>query len=125
VQDCAKVLHTHRSGNPAPALRAFVPHVQEVVVAGGRNVASSLPGCAIQSRPNLLFGLRQFSQRHLQRGACLQAIEVPENRGDDQLVLSIPALRHFRLHQFRKLGFIKYNGSIEIYTSLLSVVLHD
>lgn len=32
---------------------------------------------------------------------------------------------NFFLNKFRKLGFIKYNGSIQINTSLLSVVLHD
>jgi len=31
---------------------------------------------------------------------------------------------HF-MNKFRKLGFIKYNGSIEVHSSLLSVVLHD
>src|SRR2546422_9910941 len=29
------------------------------------------------------------------------------------------------MNKFRKLGFIKYNGGIEINTSLLSIVLHD
>ena len=29
------------------------------------------------------------------------------------------------MNKFRKLGFIKYNGGIQIHTSLLSVVLHD
>jgi CRP-like cAMP-binding protein len=29
------------------------------------------------------------------------------------------------MNKFRKLGFIKYNGGIEVNTSLLSVVLHD
>jgi CRP-like cAMP-binding protein len=29
------------------------------------------------------------------------------------------------MNKFRKLGFIRYNGEIEINTSLLSVVLHD
>jgi len=32
---------------------------------------------------------------------------------------------NFFMNKFRKLGFIKYNGEIEINTSLLSVVLHD
>jgi CRP/FNR family transcriptional regulator, cyclic AMP receptor protein len=31
----------------------------------------------------------------------------------------------FFMNKFRKLGFIKYNGSIEVNSSLLSVVLHD
>jgi CRP-like cAMP-binding protein len=29
------------------------------------------------------------------------------------------------MNKFRKLGFIRYNGKIEVNTSLLSVVLHD
>jgi len=29
------------------------------------------------------------------------------------------------MNKFRKLGFIKYNGKIQVNTSLLSVVLHD
>jgi hypothetical protein len=29
------------------------------------------------------------------------------------------------MNKFRKLGFIKYNGEIQIDNSLLSVVLHD
>ena len=32
---------------------------------------------------------------------------------------------NFFMNKFRKLGFIKYNGSIEINTSLLSVVLYE
>jgi CRP/FNR family cyclic AMP-dependent transcriptional regulator len=29
------------------------------------------------------------------------------------------------MNKFRKLGFIDYNGSIEVHSSLLNVVLHD
>ena len=32
---------------------------------------------------------------------------------------------NFFMNKFRKLGFIKYNGGVEINTSLLSVVLHE
>jgi CRP/FNR family cyclic AMP-dependent transcriptional regulator len=32
---------------------------------------------------------------------------------------------NFFMNKFRKLGFIEYNGSLTINTSLLSVVLHD
>lgn len=32
---------------------------------------------------------------------------------------------NFFMNKFRKLGFIKYNGTLQINTSLLSVVLHD
>jgi CRP/FNR family cyclic AMP-dependent transcriptional regulator len=31
---------------------------------------------------------------------------------------------HF-MNKFRELGFIDYNGSIKVHSSLLSVVLHD
>jgi len=31
----------------------------------------------------------------------------------------------FFMNKFRKLGFIKYNGTIEVHSSLLNVVLHD
>jgi len=32
---------------------------------------------------------------------------------------------NFFMNKFRKLGFIKYNGGVEINSSLLSIVLHD
>jgi CRP-like cAMP-binding protein len=31
----------------------------------------------------------------------------------------------FFMNRFRKLGFIKYNGELEIHSSLLNIVLHD
>ena len=31
----------------------------------------------------------------------------------------------FFMNQFRKLGFIQYNGKLEVHNSLLNVVLHD
>ena len=31
----------------------------------------------------------------------------------------------FFMNKFRKLGYIDYNGRIEVHSSLLSVVLHD
>jgi CRP/FNR family transcriptional regulator, cyclic AMP receptor protein len=32
---------------------------------------------------------------------------------------------NFFMNRFRKLGFVRYNGEIEVHSSLLSVVLHD
>jgi CRP/FNR family cyclic AMP-dependent transcriptional regulator len=29
------------------------------------------------------------------------------------------------MNKFRQLGFIEYNGSLQVHSSLLSVVLHD
>jgi hypothetical protein len=31
----------------------------------------------------------------------------------------------FFMNKFRKLGFIEYNGHLEVHNSLLSMVLHD
>ena len=31
----------------------------------------------------------------------------------------------FFMNKFRKLGFIEYNGELEVHNSLLNVVLHD
>jgi CRP/FNR family transcriptional regulator, cyclic AMP receptor protein len=33
-------------------------------------------------------------------------------------------VNHF-MNKFRKLGFISYNGHLEVHSSLLNVVLHD
>jgi len=35
-----------------------------------------------------------------------------------------PRVSHF-MNKFRKLGFITYNGHVQVHSSLLSVVLHD
>jgi CRP/FNR family transcriptional regulator, cyclic AMP receptor protein len=42
-----------------------------------------------------------------------------------QMVGTTRSRVNFFMNKFKKLGFIKYNGGIEINTSLLSVVLHD
>jgi CRP/FNR family cyclic AMP-dependent transcriptional regulator len=31
----------------------------------------------------------------------------------------------FFMNKFRKMGFIKYNGTMEVHSSLLNVILHD
>jgi CRP-like cAMP-binding protein len=35
-----------------------------------------------------------------------------------------PRVSHF-MNKFRRLGFIEYNGHLQIHSSLLSVILHD
>ena len=42
-----------------------------------------------------------------------------------EMVGTTRARVNFFMNRFRKLGFIQYNGSIEVHPSLLSVVLHD
>ncbi len=39
--------------------------------------------------------------------------------------ISFMLARNIFMNKFRKLGFIRYNGGLQINTSLLSVVLHD
>jgi CRP/FNR family cyclic AMP-dependent transcriptional regulator len=31
----------------------------------------------------------------------------------------------FFMNRFRKLGFIKYNGGLQVHSSLLNIILHD
>jgi len=42
-----------------------------------------------------------------------------------EMVGTTRARVNFFMNRFRKLGFIKYNGSIEVHSSLLTVVLSD
>jgi CRP-like cAMP-binding protein len=42
-----------------------------------------------------------------------------------EMVGTTRARVNFFMTRFRKLGFIEYNGSIEVHPSLLSIVLHD
>ena len=42
-----------------------------------------------------------------------------------QMIGTTRARVSFFMNKFRKLGFIDYNGGIEVHSSLLSVVLHD
>ena len=42
-----------------------------------------------------------------------------------EMVGTTRARVNFFMNRFRKLGFIKYNGEIEVHPSLLNVVLHD
>jgi hypothetical protein len=45
-----------------------------------------------------------------------------DTRGDDR---HNAIAREFFMHKFRQLGFIEYNGHLNVHSSLLSVVLHD
>jgi CRP-like cAMP-binding protein len=52
---------------------------------------------------------------------------VPEvNQGTLAEMIGVTRERvNFFMNKFRKLGFIEYNGGLQIHSSLLSVVLHD
>jgi CRP/FNR family transcriptional regulator, cyclic AMP receptor protein len=32
---------------------------------------------------------------------------------------------NFLMNRFKKLGFVRYNGGLEVHSSLLNIVLHD
>jgi CRP-like cAMP-binding protein len=42
-----------------------------------------------------------------------------------EMVGTIRSRVSFFMNRFRKLGFVRYNGELEVHSSLLNVVLHD
>jgi CRP-like cAMP-binding protein len=90
----------------------------------------------IKIEEDLVDQLFNSSEKRLARALLLLA----RYGRDDEPARSVPRLSqdiladmvgttrsrvNFFLNKFRDLGFIKYNGRIEIHKSLLSVVLHD
>jgi molybdopterin-binding protein len=45
--------------------------------------------------------------------------------GDDVVAVSKASDVSFFMNKFRKLGFIDYNGGLEVHSSLLNMVLHE
>ncbi len=90
----------------------------------------------IRSQEDLVDQLFNSSEKRLARVLLLLANYGQEGKPDvviekisqETLAEMIGTTRsrvsHF-MNKFRKLGFIKYNGSLEVHSSLLSVVLHD
>ena len=90
----------------------------------------------IQIEADLIDQLFNSSEKRLARTLLLLA-----NFGHDgQMEMTIPKVNqdvlaarvgttrsriNFFMNKFRKLGFIKYNGGIEVHTSLLNAILHD
>ena len=50
--------------------------------------------------------------------------QMPQETLAEMIGTTRPRVNFF-MNKFRKLGFIKYNGGLQINTSLLSVVLHE
>jgi CRP/FNR family cyclic AMP-dependent transcriptional regulator len=50
--------------------------------------------------------------------------KVPQEMLAEMVGTTRPRVNFF-MNKFRKLGFIKYNGGLQVNTSLLSVVLHE
>ena len=90
----------------------------------------------IQIEESLVDQLFNSSERRLARALLLLARYGEEDRphgvlpnvSQEILAEMIGTTRsrvNFFMNKFRKLGFIKYNGGLQVNTSLLSVVLHD
>ena len=89
----------------------------------------------IQVEADLVDHLFNSSEKRLARVLLLLA-----NLGKEGEMVSIPKINqealasrvgttrsriNFFMNKFRKLGFIEYNGSLKIHTSLLNVIVHD
>jgi len=90
----------------------------------------------IRIEEDLIDQLFNSSEKRLARTLLLLARYGKENEthgvipkvSQETLAEMIGATRsrvNFFMNKFRKLGFIEYNGGLQINTSLLSVVLHD
>src|SRR6202140_5319582 len=90
----------------------------------------------IRSEEDLIDQLFNSSEKRLARTLLLLARYGKEDQphgvlhkvSQETLAEMIGTTRsrvNFFMNKFRKLGFIKYNGGLQINTSLLSVVLHD
>jgi CRP/FNR family cyclic AMP-dependent transcriptional regulator len=91
---------------------------------------------AIRAEEDLVDQLFNSSEKRLARALLLLANFGKEGRPDpvvakvsqETLAEMIGTTRSrvsFFMNKFRKLGFIKYNGTLEVHSSLLSVVLND
>jgi hypothetical protein len=65
---------------------------------------------------------RSGRRRH-RRGSCSTRARAFRDTGGDDRHDSIT--RKLFMNKFRKLGFIEYNGKLEVHNSLLNVVLHE
>ena len=62
---------------------------------------------------------------NLQSNTGLPSTPIHFNQTAAEIVGCNRSRLHFFMNGFRKLGFISYNGHIEVHASLLNVVLHD
>jgi CRP/FNR family transcriptional regulator, cyclic AMP receptor protein len=90
----------------------------------------------IRIEEDLVDQLFNSSEKRLARTLLLLAPYVKEDKAHGvlpkvsqevlaEMVGSTRSRVNLFMNKFRKLGFIKYNGGLQINTSLLSVVLHD
>ena len=91
---------------------------------------------AIRVEADLVDQLFNSSEKRLARVLLLLANFGKESRPEPmiakisqetlaQMIGTTRARVSFFMNKFRRLGFIEYNGGIEVHSSLLNVVLHD
>jgi CRP-like cAMP-binding protein len=97
---------------------------------------SHLLARAIRVEEDLIDQLFNSSEKRLARALLLLANFGKEGRPEPiiakvsqqtlaEMIGTTRSRVSFFMNKFRKLGFISYNGRIEVHSSLLSVVLHD
>jgi CRP/FNR family transcriptional regulator, cyclic AMP receptor protein len=82
----------------------------------------------IRIEEDLVDQLFNSSEKRLARALLLLARYGKDDQPQETLAGMIGATRsrvNFFMNKFRRMGFIKYNGGLQVNTSLLSVVLHD
>ena len=90
----------------------------------------------IRSEENLVDQLFNSSEKRLARVLLMLAHFGKEGKPESvipkisqetlaEMVGTTRSRVSFFMNKFRKLGFIRYNGELEVHSSLLSVVLHD
>jgi len=97
---------------------------------------SYMLGRNIRTEQDLIDQLFNSSEKRLARALLLlarygkegQPQKILPNVSQRMLAEMIGTTRsrvNFFMNKFRKLGFIHYNGGLQVHNSLLSVVLHD
>jgi CRP/FNR family transcriptional regulator, cyclic AMP receptor protein len=116
--------------------RAIVMEKLQKDVAFSKLLLSYMLTRTIRIEEDLIDQLFNSSEKRLARALLLLANfgkegkpeKVLPNISQETLAEMIGTTRSrvsFFMNKFRRLGFIEYNGTIEVHSSLVNVVLHD
>ena len=89
-----------------------------------------------RTQADLVDQLFNSSEKRLARALLILARFGKEGRSEDvipdvsqetlaEMIGATPSRVNFFMNGFRRLGFIDYNGGLQVHSSLLGVVLHD
>jgi hypothetical protein len=81
-------------------------------------------GVAGLQRESICYKVKRAWQLGALRRAAADHLEIRQETLAEIIGTTRPRVSHF-ISKFRKLGFIDYNGHLQVHSSLLSVVLHD